>query len=103
MNSILACVLIVHLLYNALNASNASSLSKTLNNEFQNENSDENAADDYNDEDSYNGYFAGDSIVLSGTFDRLHNGHKLFLTEAIHRAKKRVVVGVHDGNAIQCN
>lgn len=44
----------------------------------------------------------GDSVVLGGTFDRLHVGHKMLLTEAVLRAKKRVVVGVTDVNMIQC-
>lgn len=44
----------------------------------------------------------GDSVVLGGTFDRLHVGHKMLLTEAVLRAKKRVVVGVTDVNMLQC-
>lgn len=44
----------------------------------------------------------GDSVVLGGTFDRLHIGHKMLLTEAVLRAKKRVVVGVTDVNMVQC-
>lgn len=43
----------------------------------------------------------GDSVVLGGTFDRLHIGHKLLLTEAVLRAKKRVIVGVTDVNMVQ--
>lgn len=43
----------------------------------------------------------GDVVVLGGTFDRLHIGHKILLTEAVLRAKKRVVVGVTDVNMIQ--
>lgn len=46
-------------------------------------------------------FFEGNSVVLGGTFDRLHIGHKLLLTEAVLRAKKRVVVGVTDVNMIQ--
>lgn len=44
----------------------------------------------------------GDSVVLGGTFDRLHVGHKLMLTEAVLRAKRRVVVGVTDTNMTKC-
>lgn len=44
----------------------------------------------------------GDSVVLGGTFDRLHVGHKIMLTEAVLRAKRRVVVGVTDTNMIEC-
>lgn len=47
-------------------------------------------------------FIEGDSVVLGGTFDRLHCGHKILLTEAVLRAKKRVVVGVTDVNMIQC-
>ncbi|XP_055315780.1 bifunctional coenzyme A synthase [Sitodiplosis mosellana] len=43
----------------------------------------------------------GDSVVLGGTFDRLHVGHKMLLTEAVLRAKKRVVVGVTDADMIK--
>lgn len=43
-----------------------------------------------------------DSVVLGGTFDRLHSGHKLLLTEAVLRARKRVVVGVTNGDMIRC-
>ncbi|KAH8242439.1 hypothetical protein KR032_006522, partial [Drosophila birchii] len=34
------------------------------------------------------------SVVLGGTFDRIHLGHKIFLTQAVLRACKRLVVGV---------
>lgn len=43
----------------------------------------------------------GNSVVLGGTFDRLHVGHKILLTEAVLRAKKRVVVGVTDVNMVK--
>ena len=40
------------------------------------------------------------SVVLGGTFDRLHVGHKILLSEAALRAQKRLVVGVTDVNMI---
>ncbi|XP_022774147.1 LOW QUALITY PROTEIN: syntaxin-112-like [Durio zibethinus] len=36
------------------------------------------------------------SIVLGGTFDRLHDGHRLFLKSAVKLARDRIVVGVCD-------
>lgn len=42
-----------------------------------------------------------DSVVLGGTFDRLHIGHKMLLTEAVLRSRKRVSVGVTDVNMVQ--
>lgn len=43
---------------------------------------------------------AGDAVILGGTFDRLHVGHKLMLTEAVLRANKSVTVGVTDVNLV---
>lgn len=43
------------------------------------------------------------SVVLGGTFDRLHVGHKILLSEAAMRAQKRLVVGVTDVNMITSN
>jgi bifunctional ADP-heptose synthase (sugar kinase/adenylyltransferase) len=40
------------------------------------------------------------NVVLGGTFDRLHIGHKILLSEAALRAKSRLVVGVTDVNMI---
>jgi phosphopantetheine adenylyltransferase/dephospho-CoA kinase len=40
------------------------------------------------------------SVVLGGTFDRLHVGHKILLSEAALRAQKKLVVGVTDVNMI---
>lgn len=40
-------------------------------------------------------------VVLGGTFDRIHVGHKILLSEAVLRAQKRVVVGVTDVNMIK--
>ncbi|XP_004233525.2 phosphopantetheine adenylyltransferase [Solanum lycopersicum] len=37
------------------------------------------------------------AVVLGGTFDRLHEGHRLFLKSAAELAKNRIVVGVCDG------
>ena len=40
------------------------------------------------------------NVVLGGTFDRLHIGHKILLSEAAMRSRKRLVVGVTDVNMI---
>ncbi|PWA85490.1 Cytidyltransferase-like domain-containing protein [Artemisia annua] len=37
------------------------------------------------------------AVVLGGTFDRLHDGHRLFLKVAAELARDRVVVGILDG------
>ncbi|PIA55794.1 hypothetical protein AQUCO_00700248v1 [Aquilegia coerulea] len=37
------------------------------------------------------------SVVIGGTFDRLHDGHRLFLKATAELARDRVVVGVCDG------
>lgn len=42
------------------------------------------------------------TVVLGGTFDRLHVGHKILLSEAALRATKKLVVGVTDVNMITC-
>ncbi|CAH1638304.1 unnamed protein product [Spodoptera littoralis] len=42
-----------------------------------------------------------ENVVLGGTFDRLHNGHKLLLSQAVLRATKSVTVGVTDVNMLQ--
>uniref|UniRef100_A0A182PN98 Bifunctional coenzyme A synthase n=1 Tax=Anopheles epiroticus TaxID=199890 RepID=A0A182PN98_9DIPT len=41
------------------------------------------------------------NVVLGGTFDRIHAGHKVLLTQAVLLATERVVVGVTDGEMIR--
>ncbi|KAJ8679558.1 hypothetical protein QAD02_015345 [Eretmocerus hayati] len=41
------------------------------------------------------------NVVLGGTFDRLHNGHKIFLSEAIFRCLEKLTVGVTEKNMLQ--
>lgn len=40
------------------------------------------------------------NVVLGGTFDRLHNGHKILLSEALFRCSKKLTVGVTDESMI---
>lgn len=47
------------------------------------------------DQESYS------DVVLGGTFDRIHVGHKILMSEACLRSNKRVVVGVTDVNMIK--
>ncbi|KAL5291795.1 COASY family protein [Megaselia abdita] len=41
------------------------------------------------------------TVVLGGTFDRIHLGHKILLTEAVLRATERLVVGVTDESMVK--
>ncbi|VDO46632.1 unnamed protein product, partial [Onchocerca flexuosa] len=41
------------------------------------------------------------AVVLGGTFDRLHNGHKMLLSRAVMAASERVVCGVTCGDMIK--
>lgn len=40
------------------------------------------------------------NVVLGGTFDRLHVGHKILLTEAVVRCGRKLTVGVTDHSMI---
>ncbi|XP_076245158.1 bifunctional Phosphopantetheine adenylyltransferase - Dephospho-CoA kinase [Calliopsis andreniformis] len=40
------------------------------------------------------------NVVLGGTFDRIHNGHKIFLSEAVLRCTEKLTVGVTDTNML---
>ncbi|KAL2610798.1 hypothetical protein R1flu_022490 [Riccia fluitans] len=41
------------------------------------------------------------AVVLGGTFDRLHDGHRLLLKAAADAAKERVLVGISDGPMLE--
>ncbi|CAG9535552.1 unnamed protein product [Cercopithifilaria johnstoni] len=41
------------------------------------------------------------AVVLGGTFDRLHNGHKMLLSRAVMAASERVVCGITCGDMIK--
>ncbi|XP_039269906.2 bifunctional coenzyme A synthase-like [Styela clava] len=38
-----------------------------------------------------------EAVVLGGTFDHLHSGHKVLLSEAILMASRKIVIGLSDG------
>lgn len=42
------------------------------------------------------------NVVLGGTFDRLHVGHKILLSSAVIRTTDRLVVGVTDAGMTKC-
>ncbi|KAL0268613.1 UNVERIFIED_CONTAM: hypothetical protein PYX00_010475 [Menopon gallinae] len=42
-----------------------------------------------------------ENVVLGGTFDRLHAGHKILLSQALLQCSKRLTVGVTDINMIR--
>lgn len=42
-----------------------------------------------------------ESVCLGGTFDRLHMGHKVLLSEAVLHASGKVVIGVTDGDMLR--
>ena len=43
-----------------------------------------------------------DTVVLGGTFDRIHVGHKIFLTQAVIRCYRRLVVGITTNKMNKC-
>ncbi|GBP50215.1 Bifunctional coenzyme A synthase [Eumeta japonica] len=69
-----------------------------LNNEYKLQSID---AQDMFQESSQESVKRYDYVALGGTFDRLHNGHKILLSEGILRTKKQLTVGVTDVNMIQ--
>lgn len=42
-----------------------------------------------------------DNVVLGGTFDRLHTGHKILLSEAVLRCRRKLTVGVTDASMLK--
>ncbi|XP_034242638.1 bifunctional coenzyme A synthase [Thrips palmi] len=42
-----------------------------------------------------------DNVVLGGTFDRLHAGHKILLSEAVLRCRRKLTVGVTDESMLK--
>lgn len=40
------------------------------------------------------------NVVLGGTFDRLHNGHKIILSQAVLKCRSKLCVGVTDTNML---
>ena len=42
-----------------------------------------------------------EEVVLGGTFDHLHNGHRLLLSVACFFCKSKITVGLTDGNLLR--
>ena len=38
------------------------------------------------------------NVVLGGTFDRIHSGHKILLTTSLLRCRNEITVGITDGD-----
>lgn len=53
---------------------------------------------DYNDDGQLKSY---NNVVLGGTFDRIHTGHKIMLAEGCLLAEKQLTVGVTEQNMNQ--
>lgn len=43
-----------------------------------------------------------ENVVLGGTFDRLHNGHKILLSTAALKCSEKITVGVTDISMLKC-
>lgn len=43
-----------------------------------------------------------ENVVLGGTFDRLHKGHKILLSTAALKCTKKLTVGVTDVSMLKC-
>jgi len=44
-----------------------------------------------------------ENVVLGGTFDQLHAGHKILLSEAVLQCMRKLAVGVADTAMLKCN
>jgi phosphopantetheine adenylyltransferase len=43
-----------------------------------------------------------ENVILGGTFDCLHAGHKILLSEAVLRCTRKLTVGVTDAAMLKC-